>query len=170
MAGSPTTADELALLNKVGAAYPAVTGMRVKEAVERVNDLIRQISWAVLGASGVTILTAILVLAGALAAGHHRRLYDAVILKTLGATRRSLLASFTAEYLLLGLTTALFGLGAGGLVAWYVVVNIMETEFSFLAPVALAATAAAVFLTLVLGLAGTWRVLGQKAAPVLRSN
>ena len=170
MAGSPTTADELALLNKVGAAYPAVTGMRVKEAVERVNDLIRQISWAVLGASSVTILTAILVLAGALAAGHHRRLYDAVILKTLGATRRSLLASFTAEYLLLGLTTALFGLGAGGLVAWYVVVNIMETDFSFLAPVALAATAAAVFLTLVLGLAGTWRVLGQKAAPVLRSN
>jgi putative ABC transport system permease protein len=168
--GTPSTAEELALLAEIGAAYPAVTAMRVKETVERVNDLIRQISWAILGASSITILTAILVLAGALAAGHHRRLYDAVILKTLGATRRSLLATFAAEYLLLGLATAVFGLAAGALVAWYVVVNIMETPFSFLPLVALAAVAAAVLLTLVLGLAGTWRVLGQKAAPVLRSN
>ncbi len=170
MPGAPTTADELALLNRVGEAWPAVTGMRIKEAVEHVNDLVRQISWAILGASSVTILTAILVLAGALAAGHHRRLYDAVILKTLGATRRRLLAAFAAEYLLLGLATGIFGLAAGALVAWYVVVNIMETEFSFLPLVAFAATAGAVLLTLVLGLLGTFRVLGQKAAPVLRSN
>lgn len=170
MPGAPTTADELALLNRVGDAYPAVTGMRIKEAVEHVNDLVRQISWAILGASSVTILTAILVLAGALAAGHHRRLYDAVVLKTLGATRGRLLAAFAAEYLLLGLLTGLFGLAAGALVAWYVVVNIMETAFAFLPLVALASTAGAVLLSLVLGLLGTFRVLGQKAAPVLRSN
>ena len=54
-----------------------------------------------------------LVLGGALAAGHRHRVYDAVILKTLGATRVRLLAAYALEYLVLGLATAVFGVAAG---------------------------------------------------------
>ena len=54
------------------------------------------------GASVVTLLAAALVLGGALAAGHRHRVYDAVILKTLGATRARLLGAYALEYLLLG--------------------------------------------------------------------
>ena len=71
----------------------------------------------------VTLLAAVLVLGGALAAGHRHRVYDAVILKTLGATRRQLLAAYALEYLLLGLATAVFGVLAGSLAAWLIVTD-----------------------------------------------
>jgi putative ABC transport system permease protein len=120
-------------------------------------------------ASSVALASSLLVLGGALAAGHRRRLHDAVILKTLGATRRQLVAAFALEYGLLGLATAVFGVAAGSLAAWGVVAGVMRQSFYFSSGAALAAAVGAVLVTLVLGLAGTWRLLGQKAAPVLRN-
>ena len=110
-----------------------------------------------------------LVLSGALAAGNHARIHDAVVLKTLGATRRTLISAFSLEYALIGLATAVFALFAGGVAAWYVVARIMGLPSTFLPEVAVATVIAALVLTVGFGLAGTWRVLGHKAAPVLRN-
>ena len=66
------------------------------------------------------------MLGGALAAGHRHRVYDAVILKTLGATRLRLLAAYTIEYLLLGTATALFGVLSGSLAGWLIVADLMH--------------------------------------------
>ena len=71
-----------------------------------------------------------LVLGGALAAGHRQRRQDAVILKTLGATRRRLLSAFSLEYGLLGLATALFAVAGGAAAAWYVVDRMWELDFA----------------------------------------
>ncbi len=164
-----TTERELAFLKAVVEAFPAVTVIRVKEAIETANGIVEQIGWAVRGASAVTLLAAMLVLGGAFAAGRRRRTEDAVILKTLGATRRRLIAAFSLEFLLLGAATAVFGLVAGSLAAWFVLRTIMDVPFAFLPGPALGAALAAPVLTLIFGLAGTWRVLGQKAAPHLRN-
>jgi putative ABC transport system permease protein len=104
-----------------------------------------------------------------LAAGHRHRVYDAVILKTLGATRGRLIGAYAIEYGLLGLATALFGVLSGSLSAWLIVVQLMHVGFTWLPMPALASAAGAVAVTVVLGLAGTWSALGQKPAPVLRS-
>ena len=93
------------------------------------------------------------MLGGALAAGHRHRVYDAVILKTLGATRGSLLGAYALEYLLLGLATALFGVLAGSLAAWLIVTELMHLGFVWLPLPALAATLGAVAVTVGLGLA-----------------
>ena len=118
---------------------------------------------------GFALVASVLVLAGALASGHRRRLYDAVLLKTLGATRRRVLAAFVAEYAALGLVTALFALLAGGAAATGVLVGLMKVAPVFDLWASLGAVALALVLTVGLGLAGTWRVLGAKAAPVLRN-
>ncbi len=165
--GSPEV--EMAFLKAVVDAFPAVTVIRVKDAIETANGLVEQIGWAVRGASGVTLLASMLVLGGAFAAGRRRRTEDAVILKTLGATRGRLIAAFSLEFLLLGGATALFGLAAGSLAAWFVLATIMDVPFAFLPGPALGAAFAALALTLVFGLAGTWRVLGARAAPYLRN-
>lgn len=164
-----STERELALLKAVTTALPAVTVIRVKEAIDEVNAIVGQIGWAVRGASSITLIASVLVLGGAFAAGRRQRIYDAVILKTLGATRGRLLGAFTLEFLLLGIATAVFGLIAGSIAAWFVVTEVMEMSFALLPGPALGAAAVALALTLGFGLAGTWRVLGQKAAPVLRN-
>jgi putative ABC transport system permease protein len=129
-----------------------------------------QLAFAVRGASGIALVASVLVLAGALAAGQRSRIYDAVVLKTLGATRGRLLYALVIEYALLGLSTALFGLAAGSLAAWFVLVRIMRIDtFIWLWGPALSAIGIALLVTVGLGLSGTWRVLGQKPAAHLRS-
>ncbi len=79
-----------------------------------------------------------------------------------------LMRAFSYEYMILGAATALFALVAGGLSAWFVVSRIMRLQSAFLPDVAVLTLAVSLVLTVGIGLAGTWRILGQKAAPVLR--
>jgi putative ABC transport system permease protein len=162
-------AEEAQMLNAVTRAFPAVTTVRVKDALEVVNRIVEQIGTAIRAAASVTLIASVLVLSGALAAGNRARVHDAVVLKTLGATRRTLIAAFSLEYMLIGLATAIFALAAGGIAAWFVVARIMTLPWHFLPEVAVATLLVALVVTVGIGLLGTWRVLGQKAAPVLRT-
>jgi len=163
------TETELALLKSVANTFPTVTSVRVKDAIAQVNDLVSQLAWAIRGASSITLIASVLVLAGALAAGHRSRIYDAVILKTLGATRPRLILAYALEYAILGLSTAVFALVAGGVAAWFVITQIMEGSFVLMPVTAASAALVALVLTVGFGLIGTWRILGEKPAPVLRN-
>ena len=163
------SARELILLRDVATAFPTVTSLRVKDALDAIAGAMNQLAFAVRGASGIALAAAILVLSGALAAGQRSRIYDAVVLKTLGATRRRLLTALVIEYALLGLATALFGLAAGSLAAWFVLERVMHFDtFVWLWGAAASAIVVALLVTVGLGLLGTWRVLGQKPAAHLR--
>ncbi|MGN6548740.1 MAG: ABC transporter permease [Pararhizobium sp.] len=166
---SATTAREGAILRAVTNRFPTITSIRVKDAIDVVNRLIGELATAIRAASSVALIASVLVLAGALAAGNRARTHDAVVLKTLGATRAILIRAFSYEYLILGLVTAAFSLFAGGVAAWYVVAHVMELPSHFLPRVAVVTAAIALLVTVGVGLAGTWRILGQKAAPVLRA-
>ncbi len=146
-----------------------MTAVRVKEALETIGGLVTNLVLGIRAASAVTLLAAALVLGGALAAGHSHRVYDAVILKTLGATRGRLITAYMIEYGLLGAATALFGMACGSLAAWMIVTELMNLRFTWLPVSALAATLGALIVTVALGLIGTLRALGQKPAPVLRN-
>ena len=117
----------------------------------------------------MTLVSAVLVLAGALATGHRSRVYDAVVLRMLGATRGRLLGFYALEYLLLGLATALFGLAAGSIAAFLVVTKVMEIAFVWLPGPAILVALAALALTVALGLVGTFTALSHKPGPVLRN-
>ncbi|MCX7303037.1 MAG: ABC transporter permease [Hyphomicrobiales bacterium] len=164
-----SAADEARLLNEVTRAFPAITTVRVKDALDVINRIVGQLGTAIRVAASIALIASVLVLSGALAAGNRARVHDAVVLKTLGATRRTLIAAFTLEYALIGLATAIFALLAGGVAAWYVIASVMRLPSSFLPEVAVATVVTALVLTVGFGLAGTWRVLGHKAAPVLRN-
>ena len=161
-------ARETALLRATARSFPSVTSIRVKDALDAVNTVVGQLAFAVRAASSVAFLASILVLGGALAAGQHARARDAVVLKTLGATRSRLLAAYIYEFGLIGLCTALFGVAAGSAAALAIVAHVMDLEFVWLWPQAVAAAAGAVVVTICLGLLGTWRVLGRKPGPYLR--
>ncbi|MBB3235955.1 ABC transporter permease [Phyllobacterium endophyticum] len=161
--------QEALVMREVTRSFPAVTTVRVKDAITIANELVGQLAVAIRAAASVALIASILVLGGALAAGNRARIHDAVVLKTLGATRRTLIKAFTLEYMLLGLSTAIFALLAGSAAAWYVVVRVMTLSASFQPQVAVMTLIVALVLTVGFGLAGTWRILGQKSAPILRN-
>lgn len=160
---------ELDILRTVSKQFPHVTSVRVKEALDAASAILSDVMWAIRGASSVTIVASILVLAGALAAGHRGRIYDAVVLKVLGATRRRLLLAFSFEYLLLALATGLFAVVAGSAAAYIVLTKVMRADFVFMPWVAAATAAGAALVMIIMGLAATWRLLAQPSARLLRA-
>jgi putative ABC transport system permease protein len=165
----PDPASDARIIRQVADAFPMVTSVRVREALETVGTVITNLAMAIRGASAVTLISAILVLGGALAAGHRHRVYDAVILKTLGATRARLLGAYALEYLMIGFATAVFGVIAGSVAAWLIVTRLMTLSFVWQAGSAAGVVAAALVVTVGLGLAGTLLALNQKPATVLRN-
>ena len=168
--GGSTVAQETALAEGRRRHVPGRSPtVRVREAIDSVGGVVTNLVAALRGASALTLLIAVLVLGGALAAGHRHRVYDAVVLKTVGATRGKLLAAYALEYLMLGVATAVFGVAAGTAAAAFVIRQVMNLPFTWLPGPDLAAAAGAIVVTVALGLIGTFHALGQKPAPVLRS-
>jgi putative ABC transport system permease protein len=157
------------IIKAVADAFPMVTSVRVREALESIGTVVTNLTLAIRGASAVTLISAFLVLGGALAAGHRHRVYDAVILKTLGATRARLLGAYALEYLMIGFATAIFGVFAGSVAAWLIVTRLMTLGFIWQAGSAAGVVAAALIVTVGLGLAGTLLALNQKPAQILRN-
>jgi putative ABC transport system permease protein len=165
----PSAEDDARIIKQVADSYPMVTSVRVREVMQTIGAVVTNLTLAIRGASAVTLISAILVLGGALAAGHRHRVYDAVILKTLGATRARLLGAYALEYLLIGLATAAFGVIAGSVAAYLIVTRLMTLSFVWDAGSAAAVVASALIVTVGLGLAGTLLALNQKPATVLRN-
>ena len=150
-------------------AFPNITAVRMKEVFATIDGLLGEIGTAVRATAVVTILAGILVLAGAMAAGHRHRVYDSVIMKVLGAVRRDVLRAYLLEYVALGLVTGVIALGLGAVAGWVVVDTVMDMDFVLL-PGAMAATvAASIMVTVFFGLLGTWRALSARPAVVLRA-
>lgn len=165
----PDTAGDAVIVKSVADAFPMVTTVRVREALETIGTVVTNLVLAIRGASAITLISAMLVLGGALAAGHRHRVYDAVILKTLGATRARLLGAYALEYLMIGFATAVFGVIAGSVAAWLIVTRLMTLTFVWQAGSAAIVVAAALLVTVGLGLLGTLLALNQKPAAVLRN-
>jgi putative ABC transport system permease protein len=165
----PDAGSDAAIVKSVATAFPTVTSVRVREALETIGSVVTNLVLAIRGASAITLISAVLVLGGALAAGHRHRVYDAVILKTLGATRTNLLGAYALEYLLIGFATAIFGVIAGSTAAWLIVTRLMTLSFVWQAGSAAGVVASTLVVTVGLGLAGTLLALNQKPAAVLRN-
>ena len=167
--GGSTTAQEIALLKAVADAFPTVTTVRVREALDAVGHVVTNLVLGLRAATALTLVVALLVLGGALASGHQNRVRDAVVLKVLGASRGRLLSAYVLEYLLVGGATAVFGIAAGSGAAALIVTRVMNLSFGWLPGPAFGAAMGAIAATVLLGLIGTFAALGQKPAPVLRN-
>jgi putative ABC transport system permease protein len=163
-------AVEPAVERVVNQSFPGITMIGVRDALATVDGLIGQIGIAVRLTAGVALVAGTLVLAGAIAAGERRRIYDAVVLKVLGATRGTVTRAFLIEHGLLGLMAAAIAIALGSLAAWAIVVPVMDLHWRFSVMAALGVAIIAAVITLAFGLAGTWRALGQRAAPLLRNE
>jgi putative ABC transport system permease protein len=162
--------NEAALERAVTDAFPNVSAIDVRDALGSLGDIVGAIAAAVRITAAITLAAGALVLAGAVAATHRRRVYESVVLKVLGATRRQIAGSFLIEYGLIGFAAAVIACAIGTIAAYFLLTRVMHAPWEFLTGTVAATGLGAIVLTLAAGLAGTWRALGAKAAPFLRNE
>ncbi len=151
-------------------AMPNVTVIQVRQALDMLKSVLDTLGVAVRFTASIALVAGALVLAGAIAAGHSRRIYESVVLKVLGATRADVLRAFIFEYLLLGLATGLIAAVVGTIAAWGVVTQVMHIRWSIDLGLVADVIAVCIGVTLLAGFTGTWRAMGIKAAPLLRAE
>ena len=158
------------LVRDITDRLPNVSAIPVREGLNAVARVIATIGAALRLVALITLAAGILVLGGAVAAGHRRRIYDAVVLKVLGATRGRIATVFLIEHGLLGVITAIVAAGIGTIAAYGLVTGPMRSEWVFLPGPVAGILVLGVVLTLALGFAGTWRALGARPAAYLRNE
>jgi len=163
-----TPEAEGGLERAVTESFANITAVPVRAIIEALDEIMGRVGAAIQAVAGLTVAAGLLVLAGATAAGHERRVHDAVVFKVLGARRSDLLRAFLAEHILLGCAVAGIAIAVGTLAAWAFVAQVLELDWRFLPDYVAVTAAACITMTLVLGFASTWRALGRKAAPLLR--
>ncbi|NCO86181.1 MAG: FtsX-like permease family protein [Rhodobacterales bacterium] len=161
---------EAAILRDLATAYPNITAIRIRDAIAQVSEVIEGIAAATRYGAAATLLTGFLVLIGAAAAGERARTYEAAVLKTLGASRGRILASFALRAALLGTAAGSVALAAGILGGWAVSTFVMETGYDVVWPSAIGIILGGTLATLLAGLAFALRPLAAKPARVLRAR
>ena len=168
-AGNNHAINEAALMRDIANRFPSITVVPVRQVLYDARKIVDEIGTAIRASSAIAILAAILVLVGTLSSTNRSRIHDAVILKTLGATRKMLLKAYLAEYTILGLATAIFafiaGTIAGSMIGHYKM-EITNTHFFFGSGVMVVLVA--LILTIGFGLIGTWHILSEKPSRFLK--
>jgi putative ABC transport system permease protein len=165
-----TPAEEARVTRDLGAAFPGVNVISVREQLQAAEQLFDRLTLAVRGAAAVAGLAGLLVLAGAIAAGARARAKEAATLKVLGAARWQVLAAYAVEYGAVGAIAGLAGVALGFAAAWPVVVKVFEATWSVDWAGALGLIAGAAALTGAGGLIAALAALARRPAPVLRAE
>lgn len=166
-AGAEAEAD---ILRDLAKAFPNVTAIGVKAAIGRVTEALTAIAQATTLAAMATLVTGFVVLIGAAAAGERARVYEAAVLKVIGAERGRILVSFALRSVLMGAAAGLVAILAGAVAGWAVLTFVMDSAYAFDAASALVIVLGGIGATLLAGLAFVWRPLAARPAGVLRAQ
>ncbi len=161
---------EAAILRDLAGQYPNITAIRVRDAIDRVSDILRSLAAATSYGAAATLLTGFLVLLGTAAADEPARRYEAALLKTLGASRAGILCSFALRSAILGAGAGIVALMAGITGAWAVNRFIFEIDYAIIWPSALVIVVGGVLSTLLAGIAFAWGPLAARPARILRAR
>ena len=163
-------AAESAILRDVSRLGPNITAIRIRDAVNRVAEALSAIATATAWAASATLLTGFMVLIGAAAAGERARVYEAAVMKVLGASRGKMLGSFALRSALTGAAAGVVAVFAGAVSGWAVMRFVMESPYHFEPVSAFAIIAGGLLATLVAGLAFAAGPITARPAQVLRAQ
>ncbi len=150
--------------------YPNLSVIDVADIVRNVNRILGQITLAVSFVGGFVFLSGVLILVGSIAMTKFQRVYEAAVLKTLGAKRKALLAIMLVEYGLLGLVAGLVGALASNALSYAVARYVFEIPWKFTPSVNLLGVASTILLVGAVGALSSFDVLTRKPLSILRAQ
>jgi putative ABC transport system permease protein len=151
------------------AAYPTVTVINIADILTRIETVVDQITFVIRFLAGFSIFAGLTILASSIASTRFRRMREAVVLKTLGATRMRIVRTFSVEFSVLGLLAGLVGVVFANLLT-QVLLNRMHVGYR----IDWLGTAVALVGTAILATGTGWlasyRILGLRPLEVLREE
>jgi putative ABC transport system permease protein len=167
----PTTEPERSRFQRaIVDKYPNVSVIDVADIVRGVGRILSNITLAVSFIGGFVFLSGALILVGSIAMTKFQRVYEAAVLKTLGAKRRMLLTMMLAEYGLLGLVAGLVGAAAANGLSYAVARYVFEVGWAFAPTLNALGVAATVLLVCAVGALSSLDVLTRKPLSILRAQ
>jgi putative ABC transport system permease protein len=150
-------------------AYPTITVINVADVMQRIESVVDQITFVVRLLAGFSILAGLTILASSIASTRFRRMQEAVVLKTLGATRMRIVRTFSVEFSVLGLLAGAVGVVFANLLT-RVLLHRLEVGFHIAWGATLAALAGTAVLATATGWIASYRILGLRPLEVLREE
>ena len=162
--------DRQRLQREVVDRFPNVQVFDVADILETIQRLINNFVLAISFVGSFVMLSGILILMGSIALTKSQRIYESAIMKTLGATRKTLVGTLFAEYVLLGALAGLIGAVFATVLSWVVSKYLMNIDWTFQPGIALSGIAVTIFVVTAVGVAGSFDVLFRKPLATLRSQ
>ena len=151
------------------AAYPTVTVINFADVLDRIESVVDQITFVVRFLAGFSILAGLMILASSIASARFRRMREAVVLKTLGATRMRIVRTFSVEFSVLGLLAGTVGVVFANLLT-RILLHRLEINYHFDAPATFIALVGTAALATATGWIASYRILGLRPLEVLREE
>ncbi|HEY2470207.1 MAG TPA: FtsX-like permease family protein [Terracidiphilus sp.] len=151
------------------AAYPTVTVINIADVLNRIESVVDQITFVVRFLAGFSILAGLMILASSIASARFRRMREAVVLKTLGATRMRIVRTFSVEFSVLGLLAGSVGVVFANILT-RVLLHRLEVAFRIDWLATLVALAGTAVLATATGWIASYRILGLRPLEVLREE
>lgn len=168
--GPTTEPDRSRFQRAIVDRFPNVSVIDVADIVRGVSRILSNITLAVSFIGGFVFLSGALILVGSIAMTKFQRVYEAAVLKTLGAERRVLLTIMLAEYGLLGLVAGLVGAAAANGLSYAVSRYVLEIDWAFAPLLNLTGVAATILLVAAVGALSSLDVLTKKPLSILRAQ
>ncbi|MEM8725502.1 MAG: FtsX-like permease family protein, partial [Pseudomonadota bacterium] len=165
---NPDTEARGELLRALVQEFPSSSVIEVGDVLKQARTILEQVGLATLAAAAVAVLAGLAVLMGAIAAARAARMYDTVVLRVLGASRRQILMMQLAEYGLIALALALVALGLGSALGWVIITQLFEFDWLPDWGEVLAVLGLGLAMVLAFALGGSLPLLKAKPAQALR--
>ena len=151
------------------AAFPTVTVINLADVLDRIETVVHQITLVVRFLAGFSIFAGLMILASSIASTRFRRTREAVVLKTLGATRGRIIRIFSVEFSVLGLLAGTVGAVFANLLT-RILLRQLEAQWHIEWPATLIALAGTAVLATATGWIASYRILGLRPLEVLREE
>ncbi len=151
-------------------AFPNVSAIDLTLVLQTLDGILAKVGFVIRFMALFTVATGLVVLAGAVLSGRWQRMQEAILLRTLGATRAQIRQVLFAEYATLGLLAAITGSVLAVMASWALAVFAFKAGYDFAAlPVPLAVALSGVTtLTVLVGLATSRGIADQPPLEILR--
>jgi putative ABC transport system permease protein len=150
-------------------AFPSITVVNLADVLDRIESVVDQVTFVVRFLAGFSIFAGLMILASSIASTRFRRMREAVVLKTLGATRMRIVRTFSVEFSVLGLLAGSVGVVFANILT-RVLLHRLEVGFHIEWTATLIALVGTAVLATATGWIASYRILGLRPLEVLREE